>query len=252
MPADAPPMLEVRDVAADYGDVRALWDITLHVNSGEIVVLVGPNGAGKTTLMRSIAGLHRPAAGTVHMEGTALHTLAAHRIVERGLILVPEGRHLFGEMTVQENLWVGAYAARARRERQQSVARVFEIFPLLKERQRQIAATLSGGQQQMLAIGRALMGLPRLLLLDEPSVGLAPIVVQDIFEVIRRINRQGITVLLVEQNAHLALELADRAYILEQGRVAGEGKGQELLHDKQVQRAYLGYVEAPAATGGET
>jgi branched-chain amino acid transport system ATP-binding protein len=246
---DVPPMLDVRDLAADYGDVRALWDISLHVNSGEIVALVGPNGAGKTTLLRCIAGLHRPAAGTVLMEGTPLHTLAAHRIVERGLILVPEGRHLFGEMSVQENLWVGAYCARVRRERQHTLERVFDIFPLLKERQRQIAATLSGGQQQMLAIGRALMGLPRLLLLDEPSVGLAPIVVQHIFEVIRSVNQQGITVLLVEQNAHLALEIADRAYILEQGRVAGEGKGQELLHDKQVQRAYLGYMEAPA-TGG--
>jgi branched-chain amino acid transport system ATP-binding protein len=243
-PADAAPMLDVRGVAADYGDVRAVWDISLRVDPGEIVALVGPNGAGKTTLLRTIAGLHRPASGSVQMQGTLLHTLAPHRIVERGLILVPEGRHLFGEMSVQENLAIGAYASRARRERQQTLEQVFEIFPLLRERQRQIAGTLSGGQQQMLAIGRALMGLPRLLLLDEPSLGLAPIVVRDIFDVIVSVNRKGITVLLVEQNAHLALEVADRAYIVEQGRVAGEGKGQALLHDKQVQKAYLGYVEA--------
>jgi branched-chain amino acid transport system ATP-binding protein len=243
-------MLQVSSVAADYGDVRALWDISLRVNSGEIVALVGPNGAGKTTLMRTIAGLHRPAAGTIQLDEAPLHTMAPHRIVERGLILVPEGRHLFGDMTVLENLLVGAYSSRARRERQQTLRRVYEIFPLLRERRQQLAATLSGGQQQMLAVGRALMGLPRLLLLDEPSLGLAPIVVRDIFDVIAAVNRAGITVLLVEQNAHLALELADRAYILEQGRVVGEGRGRELLHDKQVQRAYLGYVEAPTAGAG--
>jgi branched-chain amino acid transport system ATP-binding protein len=236
-------MLQVRGVAADYGDVRALWDISLHVNSGEIVALVGPNGAGKTTLMRTIAGLHRPAAGSVQFEGHSLHHLAPHRIVEHGLILVPEGRHLFGDMTVLENLHLGAYSSRARRERHRMLERVFGVFPLLRERKNQVAATLSGGQQQMLAVGRALMGLPRLLLLDEPSLGLAPMVVRAIFDVISAVNREGVTVLLVEQNAHVALEVADRAYILEQGRVAGEGTGQALLHDKQVQRAYLGYVE---------
>ena len=243
-------MLEVRSVVADYGDVRALWDISLHVNAGEIVALVGPNGAGKTTLMRTIAGLHRPSAGSVLFEGRELHSLAPHRIVEQGLILVPEGRRLFGEMTVLENLRLGAFSSRARGERQSSLARVYDIFPLLRERRTQVAATLSGGQQQMLAVGRALMGLPRLLLLDEPSLGLAPIVVRGIFEVIAAVNREGITVLLVEQNAHLALAVADRAYILEQGRVAGEGTGRQLLADKQVQRAYLGYVETPAPAGG--
>jgi branched-chain amino acid transport system ATP-binding protein len=247
--AETVAMLEVRGVAADYADVRALWDISLKVHAGEIVALVGPNGAGKTTLMRTIAGLHRPAAGSVRFEGQALHSLAPHRIVDHGLILVPEGRHLFGEMTVLENLWLGAFCARARAKRAQTLDRVFEIFPLLRERQKQIAATLSGGQQQMLAVGRALMGLPRLLLLDEPSLGLAPLVVRGIFEVIAAINREGITVLLVEQNAHLALAVADRAYILEQGRVAGEGTGKALLHDKQVQRAYLGYVETTSAGG---
>jgi branched-chain amino acid transport system ATP-binding protein len=243
-------MLEISGVAADYGDVRALWDISLHVDAGEIVVLVGPNGAGKTTLMRTIAGLHRPASGSLTLGDVPLHTLAPHRIVEHGLILVPEGRHLFGEMTVMENLWLGAYSARSRRRRDETLTEVFEVFPILRERQKQVAATLSGGQQQMLAIGRALMGLPRLLLLDEPSLGLAPLVVRSIFEVIRSVNQQGITVLLVEQNAHLALEIANRAYILEQGRVAGEGTGRQLLADKQVQRAYLGYVETPAPAGG--
>jgi branched-chain amino acid transport system ATP-binding protein len=242
-------MLEVRGVAADYGDVRALWDISLAVHAGEIVALVGPNGAGKTTLMRSIAGLHRPSAGSIDLEGVATNGMPPHQIVERGLILVPEGRHLFGEMTVLENLQLGAFAARARAQRDTTLRRVYDVFPLLRERQRQVAATLSGGQQQMLAIGRALMGLPRLLLLDEPSLGLAPIVVREIFEVIQNVNQQGITVLLVEQNAHLALEVANRGYILEQGRVAGQGSGDELLHDRQVQRAYLGYVEAPTAPG---
>jgi branched-chain amino acid transport system ATP-binding protein len=240
------PLLEVRGVAADYGDVRALWDVSLHVGAGEIVALVGPNGAGKTTLMRTIAGLHRPSAGSVVLEGTDIHQLAAHRTVERGLVLVPEGRHLFSEMSVMENLRLGAFSPRARRSMAPSLDRVLGIFPILRERQAQIAGTLSGGQQQMLAIGRALMSLPRVLLLDEPSLGLAPLVVRSIFEVITSVNRDGITVLLVEQNAHLALAIANRAYILEQGRVVGEGTGSELLHDKQVQRAYLGYVEASA------
>src|SRR5216684_1594941 len=242
-------MLAVHGVAADYGDVRALWDVSLEVHSGEIVALIGPNGAGKTTLMYTIAGLHRPSAGGVSFEGESLHALAAHQIVERGVVLVPEGRHIFSTMSVVENLEVGAFAAKARRERAASFKRVFEIFPILAERRHQVAGTLSGGQQQMLAVGRALMGLPRLLLLDEPSLGLAPIIVRGIFEVIRSVNRAGITVLLVEQNAHLALEVADRAYILEQGRVAGEGTGTALLHDKQVQRAYLGYVETTTAPG---
>jgi branched-chain amino acid transport system ATP-binding protein len=245
-------MLAVRGVAADYGDVRAKWDISLHVNVGEIVALVVPNGAGKTTLLRTIAGLHRPSSGEIDLEGTPLHKLGAHRIVEHGLILVPEGRHLFGDMTVMENLHLGAYSARARHERQATLTAVFVIFPIVRERHAQVAATLSGGQQQMLAIGRALMGKPRLLLLDEPSLGLAPIVVRGTFDVIANVNKQGITVLLVEQNAHLALEVADRAYILEQGRVAGEGTGQQLLHNKEVQRAYLGYVEttSPASSAG--
>ncbi len=235
--------LEVRAVDAFHGDLQALWGASLSVAEGEVVALIGPNGAGKTTLLRTIVGLHRPAAGQVLLDGAAIHALPTHQIVERGVILVPEGRRLFGEMTVLENLEIGAYSARARRERAATLARVFRIFPILAERRHQLAATLSGGQQQMVAIGRALMGLPRLLLLDEPSLGLAPLVVREMFAVLRAINQQGVTVLLVEQNARLALELADRAYVLEQGRVVGEGPGRQLLDDAGVRRAYLGSVD---------
>jgi branched-chain amino acid transport system ATP-binding protein len=237
-------MLEVRGLAADYGDVRAVWDVSLDVGVGEIVALIGPNGAGKTTLMGCIAGLHRPSAGSISFEDAPLHALAAHRIVERGVVLVPEGRHIFSSMRVLENLEIGAYSPRARRERRSTLKWIFEVFPILYERRKQLAGTLSGGQQQMLAIGRALMGLPRLLLLDEPSLGLAPLVVRDIFGVLQAINKRGLTILLVEQNARMALQLAHRGYILEQGRVVGEGSGAELLADVGVQRAYLGYVPA--------
>jgi branched-chain amino acid transport system ATP-binding protein len=237
-------MLEVRGLAVDYGDVRAVWDVSLEVRAGEIVALIGPNGAGKTTLMYTIAALERPAAGSIVFEGLPLHTMAPHQVVECGVVLVPEGRHIFASMRVIENLEIGAFTARARREAATTLKWVFEIFPILRERRDQIAGTLSGGQQQMLAVGRALMGLPRLLLLDEPSLGLGPIVVADIFGVLRAINQRGLTVLLVEQNARMALQLANRAYILEQGRVVGEGRGTDLLADPGVQRAYLGYVGA--------
>jgi branched-chain amino acid transport system ATP-binding protein len=244
-------MLEVRDVAARYGDVQVLWGASLEVRAGEVVTIIGPNGAGKTTLMRTIAGLHRPSGGQVLLEGQPLHTLRADEIVERGVILVPEGRRLFGGMTVLENLEVGAYSSRARRQRQATMGFVFETFPILAERRTQLAGTLSGGQQQMLAIGRALMGLPRLLLLDEPSLGLAPVIVQQIFGVIEAITQErGVTVLLVEQNARLALEIAQRAYILERGRIAGSGAASDLLRDDQVRQAYLGYV--PKASGAPT
>jgi branched-chain amino acid transport system ATP-binding protein len=237
-------LLQVRELAADYGDVRALWDVTLEVRAGEIVALIGPNGAGKTTLMYTLSGLHRPAAGSVSFEDIDLHKLPAHMVVEHGVVLVPEGRHIFSSMRVLENLEIGAYTSRARKEANKTLKWIFEVFPILGERRNQIAGTLSGGQQQMLAIGRALMGLPRLLLLDEPSLGLAPLVIRDIFEVLKRVNASGLTVLLVEQNARMALQLANRAYILEQGRIAGEGTGAELLADVGVQRAYLGYVAA--------
>jgi branched-chain amino acid transport system ATP-binding protein len=238
-------MLTVKGLAADYGDVRAVWDVSLEVEAGEIVALIGPNGAGKTTLMHCIAGLHRPSAGSIDFDGAPLHTLAPHHIVEHGLVLVPEGRHIFASMRVLENLEIGAFSSRARRDRHTSLRWVYDIFPILEERRDQVAGTMSGGQQQMLAIGRALMGLPRILLLDEPSLGLAPLVVRDIFGVLRSINARGLTVVLVEQNARQALQLANRAYILEQGRVTGQGTGAALLADVSVQRAYLGLaVEA--------
>jgi branched-chain amino acid transport system ATP-binding protein len=245
--SDADLMLEIRDVEAHYGDVQALWGVTLQIRRGEIVALIGANGAGKTTLMRTIAGLHRPTTGGVFLDGTPLHTLPPHKIVERGVVLVPEGRHIFTGMRVLENLEMGAYAPTARKQREGTLRRVYEIFPMLAERKTSLAATLSGGQQQMLAIGRALMGLPRLLLLDEPSLGLAPIVVQEIFGIIRDINRQGVTVVLVEQNARAALRLASRAYVMEQGRVAGEGSGSEMMTDEGVRRAYLGDVARHSA-----
>lgn len=237
-------MLEVGAVNASYGAFQALWDVSLRVNAGEIVALIGPNGAGKTTLLRTIAGLHRPSAGSIVLEGTPTTRFAGHELVARGVALVPEGRKLFGGMTVLENLEMGAYTARARRERARTLAWVQEIFPVLAARPQQIAATLSGGMQQMLAIGRALMSAPRLLLLDEPSLSLAPLIVQNIFDVVRRVNRNGVTVLLVEQNVRAALDLAHRAYVLERGRVVKHGTGAALLHDPDVRRAYLGYAQA--------
>jgi len=236
--------LEVQNINASYGDIRTLWDVSLEINEGEIVALIGPNGAGKTTLMRLIAGLHQPQSGAVQLGSTPLHTLSAHDIVEKGVILVPEGRRLFGGMTVLDNLELGAYSSRAREMRHKTIQQVYEVFPILAERQKQFANTMSGGQQQMLAIGRAMMGLPKLLMLDEPSLGLAPIIVENIFEIIKLMNEQGTTIFLVEQNAHKALELANRAYILEQGRVAGNGTGNELLKNDKVQQAYLGFTPA--------
>jgi branched-chain amino acid transport system ATP-binding protein len=239
-----PTFFSVHHLGAAYGDIQALWDVSLDVAEGEIVALIGPNGAGKTTLMRAIAGLHRPLTGEVTLNGTPLHTLAAYRIADQGVILVPEGRRLFGGLTVRDNLDLGAYTRRARARRAETMQQVFALFPILAERQDQRANTMSGGQQQMLAIGRALMGLPRLLMLDEPSLGLAPLLVENIFEIVQHANEQGVTVFLVEQNARQALELAHRAYILEQGRVVGTGTGMELLYNDQVRQAYLGYAPA--------
>ena len=237
--------LDIQNINGAYGDIQTLWDVSLEVNEGEIVGLIGPNGAGKTTLMRLVAGLHKPMSGSVQLADALLHTLPAYQIVERGVILVPEGRRLFGGMSVLENLELGAYSSRAREERFKTMKRVFELFPILAERQKQLANTLSGGQQQMLAVGRAMMGLPKLLMLDEPSLGLAPLIVENIFEIIKLMNEQGVTIFLVEQNARKALELADRAYILEQGRVVGTGAGKDLLYNDEVRQAYLGF--APAA-----
>jgi branched-chain amino acid transport system ATP-binding protein len=236
-------MLEVRDLRASYGDLPALLGASLAVEPGGIVALIGPNGAGKTTLLRTIAGLHRAAGGQVFWEGAAIGRASPHYIVEAGIVLVPEGRRLFAGMSVLENLEMGAYSRRARAERAATLRWVYEVFPRLAERRAQIASTLSGGEQQMVAIGRALMGQPRLLMLDEPSLGLAPRVVQDIFGVIRLINERGVAVLLVEQNARLALELAQTAYVIEQGRVVNQGSGRALLSDAAVRAAYLGYGE---------
>jgi len=240
-------LLNVNGLSAAYGDIQALWDVSLEVNEGEIVALIGPNGAGKTTLMRSIAGLHRPLlSGEVTFGGTALHSLPAYRIAEQGIILVPEGRKLFDGLTILENLEIGAYTRRAREKRAQTLQRVFDLFPILTERKDKRANTLSGGQQQMLAFGRALMGLPNLLMLDEPSLGLAPIIVENIFETMKLTNEQGVTIFLVEQNARRALELAHRAFILEQGRVAGTGTGEALLRNDAVRKAYMGYAPSEA------
>ena len=233
-------MLEIEDLEAAYGDARALSGVTLAIGPGEIVALLGPNGAGKSTLLKSIAGLLRPRAGTIRWEGEDLSRVGAHLIVERGLAMVPEGRRLFGSMTVEENLELGAFAARARNTRRASLERVYALFPDLRERRRQAVRALSGGQQQMVAVGRALMTNPRLLMLDEPSLGIAPRLVRSILEALVEINRGGVAVFLVEQNVQAALTLAHRAYVLEGGRIVGEGSGAALLQDAHVRRAYLG------------
>jgi branched-chain amino acid transport system ATP-binding protein len=233
-------LLEVRDLQAAYGDLLALSGATLRIGAGEIVALVGPNGAGKSTLLQCVTGLLTPRSGAISSEGKDVLALYPHEIVEHGLALVPEGRRLFGQMTVEENLALGAFAARARVEKHASLGRVYQLFPVLRERRRQLSRTLSGGQQQMVAIGRALMTSPRLLMLDEPSLGLAPRVVESIFETLGAINRAGVSVLLVEQNVRAALRLAQRAYVLETGRVVREGPARELLDDPHVRRAYLG------------
>jgi branched-chain amino acid transport system ATP-binding protein len=237
--------LEIEDLDAAYGDIPALAGVTLAIEPGEIVALLGPNGAGKTTLLKTIAGLHPPRGGAIRWDGAALARVPAHRIVERGIALVPEGRRLFGSMTVEENLALGAFSARAQGTRHTNLERAYALFPVLRERRRQMVRLLSGGQQQMVAVGRALMTNPRLLMLDEPSLGLAPLLVQAILEVLRAINRDGVAVFLVEQNVRAALSLAHRGYILEAGRVVGEGRGDDLLRDPHVRRAYLGPLAAP-------
>ena len=237
-------MLEIRGLAAAYGDVPALSDVTLRVGAGEIVALLGPNGAGKSTLLGCVAGLVRPRAGSISWDGKNLLAIAPHLIVERGLAVVAEGRRLFGSMTVEDNLELGAFSPRARAARRESLERVFALFPDLRTRRRQIVRALSGGQQQMVAVGRALMASPRLLMLDEPSLGIAPLLVRRILDALVEINRAGVAVFLVEQNVRAALTLAHRAYILEGGRVVGEGEGRALLRDAHVRRAYLGPLAA--------
>ena len=232
-------MLKVDNINAYYGDLQALWGVSLQVNDGELVALVGPNGAGKTTTLKVITGLLKLASGSVNFDGNDLGKEAAHKIVEQGISLVPEGGRIFSGMTVLENLELGAFVPEARKVKDQSLKWVSEIFPRLEERLKQGAGTPSGGERQMLAIGRALMSKPKLLLLDEPSFGLAPILVEQMFEMIEEINKQGVTVLLVEQNVRAALELASRAYVIENGRIVGEGKGDDLLSFESIRSAYL-------------
>jgi branched-chain amino acid transport system ATP-binding protein len=237
---DGRPLLELRNVDVYYGRIQALRSISLTVNQGEIVTLIGSNGAGKTTTLRTISGLVRPTAGEVVLDGEPIHTVGAERIARMGVGHSPEGRRLFSRMTVRENLEMGAYARRDQTALREDYERVYTLFPRLRERQGQLAGSLSGGEQQMVAIGRALMARPRVLLLDEPSLGLAPILVDAIFEVIRDINRTGTTVLLIEQNARLALATAKRGYVLETGSIAMQGPAQELADSEDVRRAYLG------------
>jgi branched-chain amino acid transport system ATP-binding protein len=233
-------LLALRGVHVAYGDLPALTGVDLVIEPGEILSVVGANGAGKTTLLRAISGLLRPRAGEIVLDGARLDGLPSHAVVERGVVQVPEGRKIFPGLTVLENLELGSYPRAARAHRRESLERVLGLFPILAERRRQPAGTLSGGQQQMLAIGRALMARPRLLMLDEPSLGLAPRIVQEIFRIIGEINHAGTTVLLVEQNTRQALSLAGRGYVLENGRVVLAGPGRALLDDAHVQRAYLG------------
>ena len=233
-------MLEVQGVDAFYGPVQVLWNVSFQVKEGELVTLVGANGAGKTTTLRVLSGLLHPRRGRILFQGEPIENLPAHRVTDLGLAHIPEGRQLFPDMTVEENLLTGSYLPRARAARQESLERVYETFPRLRERRSQLAGSLSGGEQQMLAIGRALMSRPRLLMLDEPSLGLAPLLVKEVFRIVQEIRAQGVTVLLVEQNVHQALAVADRAYVLENGRITLEGTGTDLLGDERVRAAYLG------------
>lgn len=233
-------MLKVQKINAFYGDLQALWELSLEVHEGELVALVGPNGAGKTTTLRVIISLLRPANGDVIFLGQRTNKIPTHKIVSMGMSVVPEGGRIFTRMSVLENLELGAYDLNARKHCQENLKWVFGIFPRLEERVKQMAGTLSGGERQMLAIARALMSKPRLLMLDEPSFGLAPIMVEQMFKMITEINKQGVTILLVEQNVRAALELAQRAYVIENGRVVGEGNGEDLLSFESIRSAYLG------------
>jgi branched-chain amino acid transport system ATP-binding protein len=234
------PLLDVKDIHVFYGNIEAVKGMTFHVDRGEIVCLIGANGAGKTTTLRTVSGLLRPGEGAVFYEGQRIDLLPAHEIVGLGVAQSPEGRRIFPRMSVRENLDMGAFIRRDAAGQREDMDRIMELFPILKERARQAAGTLSGGEQQMLAIGRALMARPRLLLLDEPSMGLAPLVVQTIFDTIRDINDQGMTVLLVEQNAAQALSLAHRGYVIETGKIVLEDEASALLENEQVRKAYLG------------
>ena len=233
-------MLEVKDLQVYYGVIQALKGISFHVNQGEVIALIGANGAGKTTTLQTLTGILSPKSGSIVFEGKDLTRTPAHKIVEMGMAHVPEGRRVFADMSVYENLLLGAYTRKDKAEIAESLASVYKRFPRLEERKGQRAGTLSGGEQQMLAMGRALMSRPRIILMDEPSMGLSPIFVNEIFDIIREVSESGTTVLLVEQNAKKALSIADRAYVLETGSITIAGKAEDLLNDEAVQKAYLG------------
>ena len=233
-------MLKVENLSVHYGMIQAVRDVSFEVNEGEVVSLIGANGAGKTTILRTLSGLVRPSAGKIQFLGKEIQKLPAQKIVAAGLSEVPEGRHVFPGLTVMENLEMGAFLKKNREENQANLKKVFSRFPRLEERKNQDAATLSGGEQQMLAMGRALMSTPKLLLLDEPSMGLAPIFIQEIFDIIQDIQKQGTTVLLIEQNANKALAISDRGYVLETGKIVLSGTGKELAASDEVRKAYLG------------
>lgn len=233
-------MLEVKDLQVSYGAIKAVQGVSFKLDKGEIVALIGSNGAGKSTILRTISGLEKAKSGSIMFEGTELTRLKAHKIVEQGIAHVPEGRRVFAGLTVTENLKMGANLIRSKSQITEDLERVFDIFPRLKEREKQQAGTLSGGEQQMLALGRALMTNGKLLMLDEPSMGLAPIIVEEIFEVIKKINDMGTSILLIEQNAFLTLNTASHAYVLETGKITMEGPSEQLLNDERVKAAYLG------------
>lgn len=233
-------MLEVRDLNVYFGVIQAIKNISFDVDSGEVVALIGANGAGKTTTLHTVTGLIPAASGKITLDGKDLGKVPAHKIVSMGMAHVPEGRRVFASLSVYDNLKMGAYTRKDKKEIEASLEMVFEAFPRLKERRNQVAGTLSGGEQQMLAMGRALMSKPRIILMDEPSMGLSPLYVTEIFEIIKKIKSEGTTVLLVEQNANMALSVADRAYVLETGRIIMDGKASDLMNDERVRKAYLG------------
>lgn len=233
-------MLEVKDLEVYYGMIQAIKSVSFHVDQGEVIALIGANGAGKTTILHTVTGLLSPKKGSVVFEGQEVTKIPAHKIVSLGMAHVPEGRRVFAELSVYENLKMGAYTRKDKSEIEENLQKIYERFPRLKERKNQMAGTLSGGEQQMLAMGRALMSQPKIILMDEPSMGLSPILVNEIFDIIQEVSKSGTTVLLVEQNAKKALSIADRAYVLETGRIALEGRAEDLLRDDSIKKAYLG------------